>query len=74
MSSNAERVAQVYSCEYEHEGSRWGLHVKAYDLADADARLKRIGTGKVLGECVALIPWDDVPSSAADLLAAIESS
>lgn len=62
MMFTAGRETKEYVCEYEHEGSRWDLTLRAYDLADAEARVKKLGILKLSGELMATIPWDDVPS------------
>lgn len=47
---------KAYLCEYPYQGARWGFEIRALDRADAEARLKAIGWGVVLGESQGRLP------------------
>lgn len=53
QNSNGQRD---YLCEYSYEGKRWSLTIMAASQDDAEARLKRLAYGKVIGELKATIP------------------
>lgn len=41
---------------YYHDGCSWSLTLDAYDLADAEARAKKLGGLRLDGEVVAELP------------------
>jgi hypothetical protein len=45
-----------FCCEYYHDGVWWSLNLHAYDWQDAEARAKKLGNLKVMGELVMTIP------------------
>jgi len=45
-----------FACSYFHDGSEWSLVIHAYDIADAEARCKRLGFLRLDGEIIAVIP------------------
>lgn len=45
-----------YACEYEYQGHKWAAYIDAPSFEEAEARLRCLGRGKVLGELVATIP------------------
>lgn len=46
----------VWCCEYEFDGSRWGINIPAQDEAEARRRLRAIGmTGQVKGELMGTV-------------------
>lgn len=53
MNSNKPRN---YLCEYSYQGSRWSIEIAASSLEDAEARLRQLAGGKVLGVTQAVIP------------------
>lgn len=49
---------KYYTCEYSYEGRRWSIELPATSWEDAEARLKRLAYGKVLGELKAIVPYE----------------
>jgi hypothetical protein len=49
-----------YACEYEYQGHKWAAYIDATSIENAEARLRCLGRGKVLGELICTIP---VPTS-----------
>ncbi len=50
-----DRPTKEFVCHYHHDGAKWGLNIHAYDLADAEARVKKLGFLKLDGELVMTI-------------------
>lgn len=50
------RPTKRFLAEYYHDGSWWGCDIHAYDHEDAEARAKKLGNLKILGERVMSIP------------------
>lgn len=46
------RQTKEFVCQYYHDGGWWGLNIRAYDMADAEARCKKLGNLKLDGELV----------------------
>lgn len=53
-----EEPFEVYACEYVFQGERWAFHLHARDRAEAEARLRTIAQGIVLGPVAKVIPFD----------------
>lgn len=47
---------KTYVCRYYHNSSWWGLDIKAADLADAEARVAKLGNLQLQGELKMTIP------------------
>jgi hypothetical protein len=47
---------KTFVFSYSHDGSRWGLEIKARDAADAKARIARLPYATFDGELMASIP------------------
>lgn len=47
-----ERTTRTYCCSYDHEGAAWSLTIDAYDWADAEARVRKLGFLRLDGELV----------------------
>lgn len=47
---------KTYVCRYYHDGSWWGLDIHARDLADAKARVAKLGRLQLQGELKGTIP------------------
>lgn len=45
-----------YVCRYYHDGAWWGLNISARDLADAEARVAKLGNLQLEGELKMTIP------------------
>ncbi len=41
---------KTYACQYNFEGSKWIVEIQAKSHEEAEARLRNIGYGQVLGE------------------------
>ncbi len=41
---------KTYICEYNFEGSKWTVEIQAKSHEEAEARLRNVGYGQVLGE------------------------
>lgn len=54
--SNVERKTKPFVCRYFHDGVWWGLDLHAYDAADVEARVNKLGNLQVLGELKGRIP------------------
>lgn len=39
-----------FCCEYDHDGATWCLNIHAYDIEDAQGRVKKLGYLRLLGE------------------------
>ena len=52
-----ERKTKKYTCSYHHDGSDWAVTIYAYDMEDAEARVKKLGWLRLDGEIVMTIPW-----------------
>lgn len=44
------RPTKLFACSYHHDGGEWNLTLQAYDQADAEARVKKLGFLKLDGE------------------------
>jgi hypothetical protein len=51
-----DKKCKPYLFEYYHDGSWWGIPIKAYSEADARERMNKMPHAKSLGETVAVIP------------------
>jgi hypothetical protein len=61
-----EQPYKTYSVEYPFQGGTWCFEIKAQSFQEAEARLKAIGWGKVVGELAVTLPgW--VPAWAISL-------
>lgn len=59
--SNSDNANKEFCCEYEFDGSRWGVNIFASTREEAEMKLKAIGkTGIVLGVCGGKIPADGI--------------
>ena len=45
-----------YACEYEYQGHKWAAYIDASSFENAEARLRCLGRGTVLGGPVYTIP------------------
>lgn len=50
------RECKTYVCRYYHDGSWWALDITAYDQADAEARVAKLGNLQLQGKLIAKIP------------------
>jgi hypothetical protein len=50
------RSTKPYVCHYYHDGGNWGIEIHAYNDADAEARVKKLGNLKLDGRLIATIP------------------
>lgn len=50
------RETKAFACSYMHDGAEWGLTIHAYDLADAEARIKKLGFVRLNGEIKLVVP------------------
>jgi hypothetical protein len=50
------KPCKTFLCHYHHDGSEWAVDITAYDLADAEARVKKLGNLKLDGELIATYP------------------
>jgi hypothetical protein len=51
-----EKPTRQFACSYHHDGSEWGVMLHAYDWADAEARVKKLGYLRLDGEVVGIVP------------------
>lgn len=51
----SNRPTKPFLVEYYHDGATWGETIHAYDHADAEARVKKLGNMKLLGEHVGTV-------------------
>lgn len=51
-----DKTCKTYLCSYYHAGAQWSIHITAYDMADAEARVKKLGNLKLDGELIATYP------------------
>lgn len=66
ISESTPEDFKTFVIEYPFNGTRWLFDIKAKDWADAEARLKALGWGKVLGQSALRAPgW--LPQWCADL-------
>ena len=56
------RNCNVYCCRYYHDGSWWGINITAYNIDDAEERVKKLGNLQLLGELAMTIP-DSIPKA-----------
>lgn len=47
---------KYYLCDYQYEGETWCIEIPASSWEDAEARLKRLAYGRVVGEVKAVLP------------------
>lgn len=52
----SNRPTKLFLVEYYHDGCTWGEEIHAYDYADAEARVKKLGNMRLLGEHIMTIP------------------
>ena len=52
----ADDAYKTFGVDYPFEGGVWTFQIKARNLAEAEARLKAIGWGKVVGELGMTLP------------------
>lgn len=45
-----------FVCRYYHDGAWWGINIHAYDAADAEARVAKLGILQLQGELMMTIP------------------
>jgi hypothetical protein len=45
-----------YACEYGYDGKQWAFSIRATSWDDARARVKAMGTGRVVGSDLTVIP------------------
>jgi hypothetical protein len=45
-----------YICHYYHDGAEWSQTIDAYDWADAEARVKKLGILHLDGELMGVFP------------------
>jgi hypothetical protein len=53
--SSGVRKTREYVCRYYHDGAWWGLNIHAYDMADAEARVAKLGNLQLNGELLMTI-------------------
>jgi len=51
-----EKPTKKFLTSYHHDGSEWSLTIDAYDWADAESRVKKLGYLRLDGELMATIP------------------
>ena len=54
MNSNAK--TKPFLCSYHHDDAEWSITIDAYDRADAEARIKKLGYLRLDGELIATVP------------------
>jgi len=52
----SDRPTKKFLVEYYHDGCDWGETIHAYDHGDAEARVKKLGNMRLLGELKMTIP------------------
>ena len=54
-SNNPVKPTQKFLCSYLHDNAEWLITIDAYDFADAEARVKKLGflrlEGELMGPC-----------------------
>lgn len=50
------KETKEFLCSYYHDGAWWSLTITAYDLADADARVAKLGYLRLDGELKGTVP------------------
>lgn len=50
------KETKTFVCHYQHDGTTWSLNIDAYDWADAEARVKKLGYLKLDGELMGTVP------------------
>lgn len=51
-----DKTFKKFVCAYHFEGCAWSFEIKARDFEEAEARLERIGLGRVDGELAFRVP------------------
>lgn len=51
-----DKPCKIFLCSYYHDGCQWNINIMAYDMADAEARVKKLGNLKLDGELIATYP------------------
>ena len=54
MSGNNK--TKPFACSYHHDGCEWGVTIHAYNFEDAEARRKKLGYLRLVGEFIATVP------------------
>jgi len=50
------RDTKPFLCSYQHDGAQWSVTIYAYDWADAEARVKKLGYLRLDGEIAVVMP------------------
>jgi hypothetical protein len=50
------RDTKPFLCSYHHDGGEWSVTIHAYDWADAEARIQKLGFLRLDGELIAEFP------------------
>jgi hypothetical protein len=53
---SATRRTKKFCCSYYHDGATWALNIDAYDRADAEARITKLGYLRLDGELIGTVP------------------
>jgi len=53
---NDVQPTKKYDCTYLHDGKTWALRIDAYNWADAEIRVAKLGFLRLEGEHIADIP------------------
>jgi hypothetical protein len=69
----SERSTKEYVCRYYHDGSWWGLEITAYDNADAEARVAKLGNLQLQGELMMTIPANRCRPWIADIICRVRN-
>jgi hypothetical protein len=56
MAHHQIKETKPFACSYAHDGAEWGLTIHAYDFADAEARIKKLGFLRLNGEVKLVVP------------------
>lgn len=56
MNEETRGQFKTYVCRYYHKGSWWSINIMAEDVADAEARVAKLGNLQLQGELMGTIP------------------
>lgn len=52
---SANRQTKKFCCSYHHDGAEWALDIDAYDWADAESRVSKLGYLRLDGELMGVV-------------------
>lgn len=53
---DVDRKTRRFTCRYYHDGAWWSVNIDAYDLPDAEVRVKKLGNMILDGELISTGP------------------